>query len=57
MRRPRLPSATAPCGSAGKSVLNVDSIEDQLNWFKAEGLVDGSVSLETILDTSYVETA
>lgn len=40
-----------------KSVLNVTSIEDQLNWFKAEGLVDQSITLDTILDTSYVETA
>lgn len=40
-----------------KSVLNVASVEDQLNWFKSEGLVDQSITLETILDTSYVETA
>jgi len=38
------------------SMLNVTSIEDQLNWFKSEGLVDGSITLDTILDTSYVET-
>ena len=39
------------------AALNVSSIEDQLNWFKSEGLVDGDITLQTILDTSYVETA
>ena len=39
------------------AALNVASIEDQLNWFKSEGLVDGDITLDTILDTSYVETA
>ena len=42
---------------SSKSVLNVTSIEDQLNWFKSEGLVDQSITLDTMLDTSYVETA
>ena len=42
---------------SANSVLNVTSIEDQLNWFKSEGLVDGDITLDTILDTSYVETA
>jgi NitT/TauT family transport system substrate-binding protein len=36
--------------------LNVGSIEDQLNWFKSEGLVDGDITLGTILDKSYVDT-
>ena len=39
------------------AALNVTSVEDQLNWFKSEGLVDGDVSLDMLLDTSYVETA
>ena len=40
------------------AALNVGSIEDQfqLNWFKAEGLVDKDITLKTLLDTSYVET-
>lgn len=42
---------------SSNSVLNVTSIEDQLNWFKSEGLVDSDITLDTILDTSYVETA
>ncbi|MEM1162214.1 MAG: ABC transporter substrate-binding protein [Pseudomonadota bacterium] len=42
---------------SSNSVLNVASIEDQLNWFKSEGLVDSHITLDTILDTSYVETA
>lgn len=39
------------------AALNVASIEDQLNWFKAEGMVDQSVTLDMLLDTSYVDTA
>ncbi len=38
------------------AALNVASVEDQLNWFKSEGLVDGGITLDTLLDTSYVET-
>lgn len=37
------------------AALNLASIEDQLNWFKAEGLVDAGISLETLVDSSYVE--
>lgn len=39
------------------AALNVTSVEDQLNWFKSEGLIDGDVSTDMLLDTSYVETA
>lgn len=38
------------------AALNVASIEDQLNWFKSEELVDSSITLETLLDTSYAKT-
>ena len=38
------------------AALNVASIEDQLNWFQSEGLVGDDITLETVLDTSYVET-
>ncbi len=38
------------------AALNVASIGDQLAWFQSEGLVDKDISLETLLDTSYVET-
>ncbi|RMF38798.1 MAG: ABC transporter substrate-binding protein [Alphaproteobacteria bacterium] len=38
------------------AALNVASVKDQLDWFKAEGLVDASITLETLLDTSYVKT-
>ena len=37
------------------AALNVGSVKDQLDWFKAEGLVKDP-SLETLLDTSYVQT-
>lgn len=36
--------------------LNVASVQDQLEWFQSEGLVDASITLDTLLDTSYVET-
>jgi len=39
-----------------EAALNVDSINDQLSWFKSERLVDESITLETILDTSYSKT-
>ena len=36
--------------------LNVASIQDQLSWFQSEGLVDEGISLDTLVDSSYVET-
>lgn len=36
--------------------LNVASIRDQLSWFQSEDLVDGGVTMETLVDASYVET-
>lgn len=36
--------------------LNVASVQDQLSWFQSEGLVDGDITLDTFVDTSYVET-
>jgi NitT/TauT family transport system substrate-binding protein len=38
------------------AAINVASVRDQLEWFQSEGLVDASITLETFLDTSYVET-
>ncbi|MCF3592722.1 ABC transporter substrate-binding protein [Rhodobacteraceae bacterium LMO-12] len=38
------------------AALNMASVSDQLEWFKAEGLVDGGVTMETLVDASYVET-
>jgi NitT/TauT family transport system substrate-binding protein len=38
------------------AALNVASVRDQLEWFQSEDLVDAAVTLETLLDTSYVET-
>ena len=37
------------------AALNIASIEDQLNWFKAEGLVDDDIDIDTLVDQSYVE--
>lgn len=36
--------------------MNIDSIANQLEWFKAEGLVKDSITLDTLVDSSYVET-
>jgi NitT/TauT family transport system substrate-binding protein len=35
--------------------LNVASLRDQLEWFQAEGLVDRDITLDTLLDTRYVD--
>ena len=35
--------------------LNLASVEDQLEWFKAGGYVDSGVTIEDLVDTSYVE--
>ena len=37
------------------AALNIASIEDQLNWFRAEGLVDDDIDIDTLVDQSYVE--
>ncbi|TWH00576.1 NitT/TauT family transport system substrate-binding protein [Mesorhizobium sp. J18] len=36
--------------------MNVASIEDQLEWFKSEGLVPEGVTMDKLVDTSFVET-
>ena len=38
------------------AALNVASVRDQLEWFQSEGLVDADIILDTLIDTSYVET-
>ncbi|WP_299963578.1 ABC transporter substrate-binding protein [uncultured Roseobacter sp.] len=38
------------------AALNVASVADQLGWFQSEGLVSADIPLETLLDTSYVDT-
>ncbi len=37
------------------AALNVASVADQLTWFQSEGLVDAGITMETLVDTSYVE--
>lgn len=36
--------------------LNLTSVKDQLEWFKSEGLAGKDVTIDTIVDASYVET-
>lgn len=38
------------------AAMNVASIADQLDWFKSADLVPATASLETLIDTSFVET-
>lgn len=38
------------------AALNVTSVQDQLSWFQSEGLVDADITIEQVVDTSYVET-
>jgi NitT/TauT family transport system substrate-binding protein len=37
------------------AALNIASIKDQLAWFQSEGLVDESITIDTLVDPSYVE--
>ncbi|MDU9005790.1 ABC transporter substrate-binding protein [Sedimentitalea todarodis] len=37
------------------AALNMGSVEDQLGWFKSEGLIKDSITIETLVDPSYVE--
>lgn len=38
------------------AALNTTSVTDQLNWFKSEGLVKDGITLDTLVDSSYVQT-
>jgi len=35
------------------AALNMDSVQDQLNWFKSEKLIKDSITVDTLVDTSY----
>jgi NitT/TauT family transport system substrate-binding protein len=35
--------------------LNLASIKNQLEWFKSEGLVKKSITIDTLVDQSYVK--
>lgn len=37
------------------AALNLASVTDQVEWFKAEGLIKDSITAETLVDPSYVE--
>ena len=36
--------------------MNIDSIANQLDWFKSEALVKDSITMDTLVDQSYVDT-
>ncbi|MEP5732042.1 MAG: ABC transporter substrate-binding protein [Sulfitobacter sp.] len=38
------------------AALNIASVADQLQWFQSEGLVDAGITLDQLVDTSYVKT-
>ncbi|GFE64970.1 ABC transporter substrate-binding protein [Litoreibacter roseus] len=37
------------------AALNMASVEDQLGWFQSEGLVDDTITVDTLVDPSYVQ--
>ncbi|MEM9342054.1 MAG: ABC transporter substrate-binding protein [Pseudomonadota bacterium] len=37
------------------AALNIASLQDQLSWFQSEDLVDGEITIDQIVDQSYVE--
>ncbi|HBS50780.1 MAG TPA: ABC transporter substrate-binding protein [Rhodobacteraceae bacterium] len=37
------------------AALNMASVEDQIGWFRSEGLIKDSITAETLVDPSYVE--
>lgn len=38
------------------AAINMTSLQDQLSWFQSENLVDGDISLDQVVDGSYVKT-
>ena len=38
------------------AMMNIESIANQLEWFKSEGLVKNNITLDTLVDQSYVDT-
>ncbi|SDK89900.1 ABC transporter substrate-binding protein [Aliiruegeria lutimaris] len=38
------------------AALNMTSVEDQLSWFQAEGLVDANITMDILVNPSFVET-
>ncbi|MEM9851124.1 MAG: ABC transporter substrate-binding protein, partial [Pseudomonadota bacterium] len=38
------------------AALNIASVRDQLSWFQSEGLVGGDITLDQLVDASYVDT-
>lgn len=37
------------------AALNIASVQDQLNWFQSEGLVDEDITIDQLVDDSYVK--
>jgi NitT/TauT family transport system substrate-binding protein len=40
---------------SANAALNVDSVKDQLDWFKSEKLVKDSITIDTLVDASYTK--
>ncbi|UWR25898.1 ABC transporter substrate-binding protein [Sulfitobacter sp. S223] len=51
---PSIINGTMRLNEGGK--MSVASVRDQLEWFQSEDLVGKDISLDTLIDTSYVET-
>ena len=39
------------------AALNLTSVQDQLSWFQSEDLVSADITLDTLVDSSYVDTS
>ena len=39
-----------------KGELNLASVQDQLSWFQSEGMVPKDLTLQQLVDTSFVKT-
>jgi len=37
------------------AALNLTSVQNQLDWFKSEGLVKNSITIDMLVDQSYVK--
>ena len=40
----------------GGAKLNLSSVKDQLSWFQSEGLVSKDITIDKLVDSSFVET-
>jgi NitT/TauT family transport system substrate-binding protein len=52
---PRIRAGDMRINAGGR--LNLASVRDQLDWFKSENMVPGSVTMEKLVDSSFVSAS